>query len=71
VNSYQPSANSHAVQQRIDDRRAAAVSYRLAKATSQGSKPGRLTAWRCAIGNRLVALGESLKAPKRDRLRPV
>jgi hypothetical protein len=71
VNPYQPSANDHTVLQRIDDRRAAASNYRLARATSEGPNPGRLSGWRCAIGNQLVALGESLGAPKRDRLETV
>jgi hypothetical protein len=71
VNPYQPSANDHTVLQRIDDRRAAASNYRLARATSEGPNPGRLSGWRCAIGNRLVAVGEALRAPKRNWLKPV
>ncbi len=71
MNPYQPSANNDTVLQRIDDRRAAAAHYRLAKAATEEAGPGRLTRWRCAIGNRFVAMGEALRVPKGDRLKPV
>jgi hypothetical protein len=68
VNTYQPTVSSHTVQQRIDDRRAAASVYRLAKVANPSSGPGPLTRWRCAVGSRLKEIGENLIAPRSPRL---
>jgi hypothetical protein len=68
VNAYQPSANNHTVQQRIEDRRAAASAYRLATLANPGTNPGALTRWRCAVGNRLKEIGENLITPKSPQL---
>jgi hypothetical protein len=68
VNPYQPSANDHTVQQRLDDRRAAATTYRLATVANRSSSPGLLTRWRCAVGNRLKEIGENLTASKSPQL---
>ena len=68
MNRYQPSANAHAVQQRIDDRRAAAANYREARVTNSRKINDKWTNWRCAIGNRLIAVGENLTTPKAPTL---
>ncbi|CAN5870438.1 hypothetical protein BH23ACT4_BH23ACT4_11810 [soil metagenome] len=68
MNPYQPSANDHTVQQRLDDRRAAATTYRLATMAKPSTGPGPLTRWRCAVGNRLTAIGENLTTPRSPQL---
>lgn len=68
MNPYQPTLNNHTVQQRIEDRRAAASAYRLATLANPSSGPGPLTRWRCAVGNRLKEIGENLIAPRSPQL---
>lgn len=68
MNTYQPTVNDHTVQQRIEDRRAAASVYRLAKVANSSSGPGPLTRWRCSVGNRLKKIGEDLIAPRSPQL---
>lgn len=68
MNTFQPTVNNHTVQQRIEDRRAAASAYRLATTANPRSSPGPLTRFRCAVGNRLKAIGENLIAPRSPQL---
>ena len=77
MNQIQPSVNWAAASQRMDERRSAASNYRLARTTEHehrvrklhvlGAGLGRrVTAFRDAVGQRLIALGErvSVHEPK-------